>query len=132
MKTFQEKFTEAYISALLWSAVDEDTGNGLEGHTVSADAMREINCDCTRFLVLVGEVLEFVIAQGRVGISPIYSYEQAGHDFALTRNAHATGFWDRDLGTAGEFLTNMAVTFPTTNAYLDDYGVVNLEGLCSW
>ena len=32
--------------------------------------------------------------------------ELAGHDFALTRNWHGTGFWDRGLGEIGDMLTN--------------------------
>ena len=31
--------------------------------------------------------------------------ELAGHDFALTRNGHGTGFWDRGLGDIGDMLT---------------------------
>ena len=31
--------------------------------------------------------------------------ELAGHDFALTRNGHGTGFWDRGLGEIGDMLT---------------------------
>ena len=34
------------------------------------------------------------------------SAELAGHDFALTRNWHGTGFWDRGLGEIGDMLTN--------------------------
>ena len=30
----------------------------------------------------------------------------AGHDFALTRNGHGTGFWDRGLGEMGDMLSN--------------------------
>ena len=32
--------------------------------------------------------------------------ELAGHDFALTRNGHGAGFWDRGLGEIGDMLTN--------------------------
>lgn len=31
--------------------------------------------------------------------------ELAGHDFALTRNGHGAGFWDRGLGEMGDMLT---------------------------
>ena len=34
------------------------------------------------------------------------SAELAGHDFALTRNGHGTGFWDRGLGAIGDMLTD--------------------------
>ena len=33
------------------------------------------------------------------------SAELAGHDFALTRNEHGTGFWDSGLGDIGDMLT---------------------------
>ena len=33
------------------------------------------------------------------------SAELAGHDFALTRNGHGVGFWDRGLGEMGDMLT---------------------------
>ena len=33
------------------------------------------------------------------------SAELAGHDFALTRNGHGAGFWDRGLGEMGDMLT---------------------------
>ena len=35
----------------------------------------------------------------------------AGHDFALTRNGHGTGFWDRGLGTIGDMLSDEAKTY---------------------
>ena len=34
-----------------------------------------------------------------------FSAELAGHDFALTRNGHGTGFWDRGMGAIGDMLT---------------------------
>ena len=37
-----------------------------------------------------------------------YSWDDAGHDFALTRNGHGAGFWDRGLGDAGDELTDLA------------------------
>ena len=32
--------------------------------------------------------------------------ELSGHDFALTRNRHGAGFWDRGLGEIGDMLTD--------------------------
>ena len=48
--------------------------------------------------------------------------ERAGHDFALTRNGHGTGFWDRGLGTLGDLLTERAKAFGEQNAFVDDDG----------
>ena len=37
----------------------------------------------------------------------------AGHDFALTRNGHGTGFWDRGLGRIGDMLSNECKPYGT-------------------
>lgn len=34
--------------------------------------------------------------------------ELFGHDFYLTREGHGAGFWDRGLGTLGDYLTDIA------------------------
>ncbi len=49
--------------------------------------------------------------------------EQAGHDFAFTRNRHGTGFWDRGLGDIGDRLTANAHPYGESNASLsrEDY-----------
>lgn len=39
--------------------------------------------------------------------------ELSGHDFALTRNGHGTGFWDRGLGDIGYMLSNSAAAYGT-------------------
>ena len=39
------------------------------------------------------------------------SAELAGHDFALTRNGHGAGFWDRGLGEMGDMLTDEAKAY---------------------
>lgn len=39
------------------------------------------------------------------------SAELAGHDLALTRNGHGTGFWDRGLGAIGDTLTDEAKAY---------------------
>lgn len=36
------------------------------------------------------------------------SDKQFGHDFALTRAGHGTGFWDREAGEAGDYLATVA------------------------
>lgn len=40
-------------------------------------------------------------------------FSQHGHDFALTRNGHGTGFWDRGYGEVGLLLTDAADTYGT-------------------
>lgn len=48
--------------------------------------------------------------------------EQIGHDFALTRNGHGAGFWDRGLGERGMWLTAMAKPYGSESLYVGDDG----------
>jgi hypothetical protein len=41
---------------------------------------------------------------------------QCGHDFALTRNHHGAGFWDRGLGDAGRRLTDASHAYGDSTA----------------
>ena len=46
------------------------------------------------------------------------SAELAGHDFALTRNGHGAGFWDRGLGEMGDMLTDECKPYGEHNVIL--------------
>ena len=52
--------------------------------------------------------------------------DRLGHDISLTTCGHGAGFWDRDLGDAGEALTDVARTFRREglSGYRDDNGNV--------
>ena len=84
------EFRKGYIDALLWSSVNNDAAeeqyfdelaNGYEDF--DAESQERIDKECKDFLE---KALKFI---------PKDSFDQAGHDFALTRNEHGTGFWDR-------------------------------------
>ena len=47
------------------------------------------------------------------------SAELAGHDFALTRNGHGTGFWDRGLGEMGDMLTKECEPYGAHTVIID-------------
>ena len=47
------------------------------------------------------------------------SAELAGHDFALTRNGHGTGFWDRGLGAIGDMLTEECEPYGSHNVTIE-------------
>jgi hypothetical protein len=99
--TDRRTFTDAYIEALLWANLyDLEGGDPVEENAPSSDDIdfdtaRQITLDCEAFITDNAELL----ADER--ITP----EQAGHDFALTRNHHGAGFWDRGNGELGEQLT---------------------------
>ena len=54
---------------------------------------------------------------------------QCGHDFALTRNRHGTGFWDRGLGDVGDRLTDAAHAYGESTASFTDDQPVTLDSL---
>lgn len=47
-------------------------------------------------------------------------FAQHGHDFALTRNGHGAGFWDRGYGEVGERLTESAKVYGEHSVITDD------------
>lgn len=110
-----QDFINGYIEALLWSSV-VDVEEGLHGDDFepSEELLTNARAECLDFIGLAGELLDKVC--GQVG----YSDEMAGHDFALTRNGHGAGFWDRDLGDDGEKLSEMSRTFGSADLYLGD------------
>ena len=61
-----------------------------------------------------GDVVEFFIDNAEILTTTepwANDPGQAGHDFALTRNGHGAGFWDRGAGEAGKVLTESAEAF---------------------
>lgn len=111
------EFRKGYIDALLWSSVNNDAedeqyfdelANGYENFGV--DSQERIDKDCKDFLE---KALKFI---------PEDSFGQAGHDFALTRNEHGAGFWDREdeYGQdAAEKLNNIATSFGEVYLFYD-------------
>ena len=80
-----EDFLKGYMSCALWTEEKE-------GETISKDQCNEMRSDCNDFL----KENENLIDQGEPINKWQWSiYNQAGHDFWLTRNGHGTGFWDR-------------------------------------
>lgn len=56
--------------------------------------------------------------------SPI-SPESLGHNFWLTRNYHGAGFWDMELGEAGDKLTHISHRFSEWLLYAGDDGSIH-------
>lgn len=120
--TEYQEFEKAFIAALLWSStMDDETpfdeiGSGIADFDLeSAERLRQ---ECRSFLAQAGERIQ----PGQ--------YSQAGHDFALTRNHHGAGFWDRaevyGKKNANK-LTELAHTFMELNLYTNDGVVIGAE-----
>ena len=99
-------FEGGYIDAMLWACTYLDDEEEADGwiDSIEADAPEltaEMVADARQFRAI--PEVDAAIAESGM------SEAQAGHDFALTRNRHGAGYWDRGLpGNTGEVLTEAA------------------------
>ena len=108
-----DKFTKAFLVALLWSSTLEDgtpldRDHGIED--IHPDTLNPLKADCAKFQQENAELLS--------GLDP----EQCGHDFALTRGRHGVGFWDRGLGKVGKDLTKASHAYGEVDLYIGGDG----------
>ena len=121
------EFVDAYITAMLWANAIDATYESADAlgraDELTVGALTQMIEDAHAFLYMdvpddfqseeVKSVFDLIdslshAANSSYGALP---YELAGHDFALTRNRHGAGFWDRGLGEAGDVLTDLAHSF---------------------
>ena len=122
--TNREVFHAGYVEAMFWAnACDETGGNPFAGDdpgyplgAMTAALTAELNQQADDFLT--PETVELIAAASD---DPTQSYDfgQAGHDFALTRNRHGAGFWDRGIDQ-GDELTAMAQSEGSATIYVGD------------
>lgn len=149
-----EAFTDAYVAAALWSSTDYPPGTnratelGPDGEyaapipldnydgDLSPDALDTMRDDASDFLT--PEVVALIrVSQGDrsrfgapSGLSFGWTFEQAGHDFWLTRNGHGTGFWDRTYANdvsamIGDELADQARSYGEVDLYIGDDGAIH-------
>lgn len=115
-----DEFTQAYITAALWSSNDESTPQGgepLDANYTAADlapeTLAQIFQDCKAF-------------QDAHAADIADDLELAGHDFLLTRNFHGCGFWEPGdwPDEIGERLTVAAHKFGEVDLYIGDDGLI--------
>lgn len=114
-----DNFTRSYITAALWSSMDnadDQGGEPLDANyglsDIAPETMAKIVEDCQAFQ--------------RDNAADIGSdFDQAGHDFWLTRNHHGAGFWDGDWPKEiGERLTAASHAFGEVDLYVGDDGFI--------
>lgn len=111
--------THAYLVCALWASSDNTNDQGGEPldakydiTDIAPEALAQADADCQAFL-----------AAHAADIGD--AYEQAGHDFWLTRNHHGAGFWDGDWPkAAGWRLTAASHTYPEVDPYVGDDGKI--------
>jgi hypothetical protein len=100
-----------YLMCALWSSTG-DNNEPLDGsyhvQDFAPEALALARRDCERFL-----------AENASDIAG--NYQQAGHDFWLTRNRHGAGFWDGDWPKeVGKRLTKASHAYGETDVYVGD------------
>ena len=106
------------LEAIIWSTPAlrfEDDQDMMDDHVTTHDfdgaAIESLESDLEGFCEMIAADIQ--------DMEP----GQLGHDFALTRDCHGAGFWDRGYGERGERLTDAAKSFGSVEAYL-----VEVEG----
>lgn len=121
----RETELQSYISTLLWSTTGDD-GENLDYDGAADDiapaALAEMTEDVDNFLD-AADSADLELWHAKLGAGSI------GHDFALTRNHHGAGFWDRFYGgtpeeAAGDRLTSLAHPFGESSPYVGDDGSI--------
>lgn len=119
----REDFVAGYRDAMLWTNayLADEEGEFIDGRDYAEpeDVERE---DADAFWDSLGYV---------IAAAPYYrahGMAYAGHDFALTRNRHGAGFWDRGLGRIGDMLTEEAHAYGSHYIAISDDGTVANHG----
>lgn len=107
------RFRHGYRTALLWCcAVGEAADSVAESpdyfdRMLPAALTAELDRDADAFLTGPAGPLIAAAVEDSGGE---YDYGDAGHDLALTRNGHGTGYWDREMLAAdvGARLSDLA------------------------
>ncbi len=126
-----DEFTEAYITAMLWSTTDESTPAGGEPldnnygpEDLAAETLANIIRDCAAFQAEAQTI--WAGALRRPSGDGTGEDSQAGHDFWLTRAGHGAGFWDMDWEAgAGGKLTEISKRYGEVWVYVGDDGQIH-------
>lgn len=110
----QKRTINAYIDALVWSA-GEEFDNCVASDQLKAAAEGA----CVAFLNSCDDLYETLSDAEQDAWNSLTS-EDIGHNFALSRNRHGAGFFDRGLGSLGDKLQKLADSFGTCELFLQD------------
>lgn len=107
VKHYLNEMTEQYAATMVW--VGHDWTRMVDGNPTPLDENYDVsNIDDEAMDRMRSECAAFLdTAWAEYPECQTLEAEQMGHDFALTRNGHGTGFWDRGLGELGDALTEL-------------------------
>ncbi len=111
-----DTFTRAYVDAIIFTESGPDNLRDKTLSDFSPSAVTKIQQDCAKFQ---SENAELIGSR----------YEDAGHDFWLTRNNHGAGFWDGGWpDDVDGKLSQAAEAFGTSEVYVGDDDLVYVHG----
>ena len=116
-----DEFLRGYMAALWWSSTDGENGEiELDQYEPSEQAISVCREECRDFYDANEKDIDEAARRYDLsrGDGADTGYDYAGHDFALTRNRHGAGFWDRGFGELGERLTKASHAAGGVNPYL--------------
>ena len=125
---------EHYLIALLWTMPGDDEcenpGDDIDLSDLPAETIEQAKQDVAEFVNACGALFDQAMKcyEDGYGRHPDAGSAEAafGHDFALTRNRHGCGFWDRASEglprVLGEALTKVCEAFPQVDLYIGDDG----------
>lgn len=122
-----DDFLTGYALAMAWANVFATDADGQMVDSIDAYAVRDPDdtwvieadgydpapLDLTDAIDFYRWNLSHMFATGQT------DFGQHGHDFALTRNGHGAGFWDRGYGDVGHILTDAAKAYGEATIILD-------------
>lgn len=116
-----DNFLRGYAEAILWAdayAYDED------GELETDESATYVYITPGKWWESIGidlsDATDFYYSQCATMGSVNVDYSQHGHDFALTRNGHGAGFWDRGYGEVGERLSDAARAYGEHHVITND------------
>lgn len=118
-----QNFFYAYMECALWSSTYGDPSKNIDEEynvdDIDDELRLEMREDCLKFFNRFREYITMCTS----GREEWTVWEQAGHDFWLTRNGHGAGFWDKQevWGEKGqEILSNAAREFGEFDIDVDE------------
>ena len=121
----RQAFHHAFLTAMLWAGLDDNDTPLDQNRDISdihPNTLAGLKDDCNDF---IDRNQADLLALDQNG----YGFQQAGHDYLLSRNGHGAGFFDRDLGEVGDRLQEAAQASGQADAYVGDDGKVHVVGL---
>ncbi len=134
-EAYVNEFISGYLQAIYFAntwVTEEGTEEGAEGSVpiyetdfdgaqFPKEIANELASDCRDFVEANQDLLAQALEQGETA-------EQAGMDFALSRNGHGAGFFDRGLGAIGKALQEKSRVYGGCQVMID----VTTKGDVSW